>query len=78
MRWAALYRHPPIVRGVPASQILADHAANSERIAQAQAIKPAQQRSDDLQGVSMFTFIDAFLLGTASGLRALIGLAAVS
>src|ERR1700719_603111 len=31
-----------------------------------------------LQGVSMFIFINAFLIGTASGLRALIGLAAVS
>src|ERR1700677_4824956 len=31
-----------------------------------------------LQGVSMFLFINAFLIGTASGLRALIGLAAVS
>ena len=31
-----------------------------------------------LQGVSLFIFINAFLIGTASGLRALIGLAAVS
>ena len=28
MRWAALYRCPPILRGVSASQIRADHAAN--------------------------------------------------
>jgi hypothetical protein len=32
MRWAALYRRPPILRGVSASQIRADHAANQERI----------------------------------------------
>src|SRR5580692_7323188 len=32
MRWAALYRHPPILRGVSASQIRADHAANQARI----------------------------------------------
>src|ERR1700685_3035615 len=28
MRWAALYRRPPILRGISASQIRADHAAN--------------------------------------------------
>src|ERR1700733_5160634 len=78
MRWAALYRRPPVLRDVSASQIRAGHAANSERIAQAQAIKPAQQRSDELRGDFMFIFINAFLIGTASGLRALIGLAAVS
>jgi uncharacterized membrane protein len=33
---------------------------------------------DELTGVFMFIFINAFLIGTASGLRALIGLAAVS
>jgi uncharacterized membrane protein len=33
---------------------------------------------DELAGVFMFTFINAFLIGIASGLRALIGLAAVS
>jgi hypothetical protein len=32
MRWAALYRRPPIFRGVFASQIRADHAANQVRI----------------------------------------------
>src|ERR1700730_7416602 len=32
MRCAALYRRPPILRGVSASQIRADHAANQERI----------------------------------------------
>src|SRR5882757_7731598 len=32
MRWAALYRCPPILRGVSASQIRADHAANQARI----------------------------------------------
>src|SRR6266849_10769795 len=32
MRWAALYRRPPILRGVSASQIRADHAANQARI----------------------------------------------
>jgi hypothetical protein len=32
MRWAALYRHPPILRGVSASQIRAGHAANQARI----------------------------------------------
>src|ERR1700722_2613522 len=31
-----------------------------------------------LRGVSMFIFINAFLIGSAPGLRALIGLAAVS
>jgi hypothetical protein len=31
--WAALYRPPPILRGVSASQIRADHAANHARIA---------------------------------------------
>src|ERR1700733_9206187 len=48
MRWAALYRRPPILRDVSASQIRARHAANRERIAQAQTIKPAQQRSNEL------------------------------
>src|SRR5258708_22172074 len=32
MRWAALYRRPPILRGVSASQIRADHAAKQARI----------------------------------------------
>src|SRR5712692_9582298 len=32
MRWAALYRRPPILRGVSASQIRADHVANQARI----------------------------------------------
>src|SRR5580658_657835 len=32
MRWAALYRRPLILRGVSASQIHADHAANQARI----------------------------------------------
>src|ERR1700691_3065135 len=32
MRWAALSRRPPILRGVSASQIRADHAANQPRI----------------------------------------------
>src|SRR5882672_5617895 len=32
MRWAALYRRSPILRGVSASQIRADHAANQARI----------------------------------------------
>src|SRR5580692_6233101 len=32
MRWAALYRRPPILRGLSASQIRADHAANQARI----------------------------------------------
>src|SRR5258707_5468659 len=32
MRWAALYRRPPILRGVSASQILADRTANGARI----------------------------------------------
>jgi hypothetical protein len=32
MRWAALYRRPPILRGISASQIRADHAANQARI----------------------------------------------
>ena len=32
MRWAALYRRPPILRGVSASQIRGDHAANQARI----------------------------------------------
>jgi hypothetical protein len=32
MRWAALYRRPPILRGVSASQIRADHAANQGRV----------------------------------------------
>src|SRR5580700_5433276 len=32
MGWAALYRRPPILRGVSASQIRADHAANQARI----------------------------------------------
>ena len=32
MRWATLYRRPPILRGVSASQIRADHAANQARI----------------------------------------------
>src|SRR5882757_2163243 len=32
MRWAALYRRPPILRGVSASQILADRTANQARI----------------------------------------------
>src|SRR5271155_1741600 len=31
MRWAALYRRRPILRGVSASQIRADHAANQPR-----------------------------------------------
>src|ERR1700759_4116582 len=31
MRWAALYRRPPILRGVSASQIRADHAVNQAR-----------------------------------------------
>jgi hypothetical protein len=42
MRWAALYRRPPILHGVSASQIRAEHAANQARIAQTQVIKPAQ------------------------------------
>src|SRR5580704_4929004 len=32
MRWAALYRRPPILRGVSASQIRGDHAVNQARI----------------------------------------------
>src|SRR5260370_12833248 len=32
MRWAALYRRPPILRAVSASQIRAGHAANQARI----------------------------------------------
>jgi hypothetical protein len=32
MRWAALHRRPPILRGVSASQIRADHSANQARI----------------------------------------------
>ena len=32
MRWAALSLRPPILRGVSASQIRADHAANQPRI----------------------------------------------
>src|SRR3984885_13631873 len=32
MRWAALYRRPPILRGVSALQIRADHAANQARV----------------------------------------------
>src|SRR5467141_3975381 len=32
MRWAALYRRPPILRGVSASQILADRVAHRARI----------------------------------------------
>src|SRR5258707_2245383 len=32
MRWAALYCRPPILRGVSASQIRADHAANQARM----------------------------------------------
>jgi hypothetical protein len=32
MRWATLYRRPPILRGVSASQIRADHAANEARM----------------------------------------------
>src|SRR6266702_3646184 len=44
---------------------------------QTQVVKLAQ-RSDELRGDFMFIFINAFLIGTASGLRALIGLAAVS
>jgi hypothetical protein len=37
MRWAALYRRPPILRGVSASQVRADHAANQARINHATA-----------------------------------------
>jgi uncharacterized membrane protein len=40
--------------------------------------QPIQQRSDELTRSSLFIFINAFLIGTASGLRSLIGLAAVS
>src|SRR6266481_8771666 len=47
-------------------------------VEQTQVVKLAQQRSDELRGDFMFIFINAFLIGTASGLRALIGLAAVS
>jgi hypothetical protein len=32
MRWAALYRRPPILRSVSASHIRADHAVNQARI----------------------------------------------
>lgn len=32
MRWAALYRRPPILRGVSTSQIRVDHAANQAQI----------------------------------------------
>src|SRR5260370_25825865 len=32
MRWAALFRRPPILRGVSASHIRADHAVNQARI----------------------------------------------
>src|ERR1700691_5538104 len=32
MRWAALYRRPPVLRGVSASHIRADHAVNQARI----------------------------------------------
>jgi hypothetical protein len=59
----------------------ADAAHHSAVISHARAsgvVKPTQQRSDELTGVFMFVFINAFLIGTASGLRALIGLAAVS
>jgi uncharacterized iron-regulated membrane protein len=31
MRWAALYRRPPILRGVSASQIRADHCVNFDQ-----------------------------------------------
>jgi uncharacterized membrane protein len=60
------------------------HSAISEgfaqrgSVAQTQVVKPTQQRLDELTGVFMFIFINAFLIWTASGLRALIGLAAVS
>src|ERR1700738_1818110 len=47
-------------------------------IEQTQVVKLAQQRSNELRGEFMLIFIDAFLIGTASGLRALISLAAVS
>src|SRR3984957_12945303 len=89
MRWAPLYRRPPILRGVSASQIRADHAANQARI-NARYARHFQVRSScpmsnqfnnartSLQGVFMLIFINAFLIGTASGLRSLIGLAAVS
>src|ERR1700683_3828273 len=33
MRWAALYRHPPIHHGVPASQISANRVTNPLNIA---------------------------------------------
>src|SRR5260370_42432434 len=91
MRWAALYRRAPILRGVSASQIRADHGANQARInarygpalpssPQLRGEADAAHHSAviELTGVFMFIFINAFLIGTASGLRALIGLAAVS
>src|ERR1041385_1460885 len=40
MRWAALYRCPPILRGVSASQIRADHATNQARIGSAPNVAP--------------------------------------
>jgi uncharacterized membrane protein len=61
----------PILQSAKASH-------NAESVAQTQVVKPTQQRLDELAGVFMFTFINAFLIGIASGLRALIGLAAVS
>src|SRR5882757_839872 len=59
MRWAALYRRPPIPRGVSALQIRADHAANQARInarygsalsssLQLPSVKPIRRRSDEL------------------------------
>src|ERR1700730_4748620 len=59
MRWAALYRRPPIPRGVSASQIRAVHSANQARISaryglalpsspRLSNVKPIQQRSDEL------------------------------
>ena len=32
MRWAALYRRPPILGGLSAAKIRADHAANQARL----------------------------------------------
>ena len=40
MRWAAFYRFPPILRGVSASQIRADHDANQARIGSAPNVVP--------------------------------------
>lgn len=76
MRWATLYRHPPILHGVSALQIHAAYAANQERITA--RCKPDHQRSDELTSSFHVYLHQRISNWDRLGAPSLIGLAAVS